>query len=83
MFHLSVFPENTLDTLVLACFIFACFLITMQEIDTTAEVYLEPIQTYMIEIFCKNKQLLAHNWNKSPIIENWQDSKYTSQLQRF
>ena len=76
MFHLSVFPENTLDTLVLACFIFACFLITMQEIDTTAEVYLEPIQTYMIEIFCKNKQLLVHNSNKSSIIEDWHDSKY-------
>ena len=54
------------------------FLITMHEIDTTAEVYLEPIQTYMIEIFCKNKQLLAHNSNKSSIIEDWHDSKYAS-----
>ena len=28
-------------------------LITMHEIDTAAEVYLEPFQTYMIEIFCE------------------------------
>ena len=30
------------------------FLITMHGIDTAAEVQLEPFQTYMIEIFCKN-----------------------------
>ena len=30
------------------------FLIKMHEIDTAAEVYLEPFQTYMIELFCKN-----------------------------
>ena len=30
------------------------FLITMHEIDTAAEVDLEPFQTYMIEIFCEN-----------------------------
>ena len=30
------------------------FLITMREIDTTAKVLLEPFQTYMMEIFCKN-----------------------------
>ena len=29
------------------------FLITMLEIDTAAGVYLEPFQTYMIEIFSK------------------------------
>ena len=26
----------------------------MHEIDTTAAVYLEPFQTYMIELFCEN-----------------------------
>ena len=30
------------------------FLITMHEIDAAAEVNLEPFQTYMIELFCKN-----------------------------
>ena len=30
------------------------FLITMHEKDTTAEVLLEPFQTYMTEIFCEN-----------------------------
>ena len=30
------------------------FLITMREIDTAAEVYLELPQTYMLELFCKN-----------------------------
>ena len=30
------------------------FLITVHEIDTAAEVYLEPFQTYMIELFCEN-----------------------------
>ena len=28
-------------------------LITMYETDTAAEVYLEPFETYMIEIFCE------------------------------
>ena len=54
MFHVSVFPEKSLNRLVLVCFIFICFLITMHEIDTATEVYLEPIQTYMNEIFCEN-----------------------------
>ena len=34
----------------------------MHGIDTAADVYLEPFQTYMIEIFCENsEQLLALN----------------------
>ena len=55
----------------------------MHETDTAAEVYLKPFQTYMIEIFCENKQLLAHNSNKSSVMENWHGSKYACQLQRF
>ena len=39
MFHGSVFPEKSLNRLVLVCFIFTCFLITMPEIDTDTEVY--------------------------------------------
>ena len=59
MFHLGVFPEKSLNRLmVLVCFIFTCFLITMHEIDTAAELYLETVQTYMIEIFCENSQQL-------------------------
>ena len=83
MFHGSVFLEKSLNGLVLVCFIFTCFLITMHEIVTATEVYLALFQTYMIEIFCESKQLLAHNSNKSTIIENWHGSKYASQLQRF
>ena len=30
------------------------FLITMHEIDTAAEVYLTPFQTYMLELFYEN-----------------------------
>ena len=30
----------------------------MHEIDTAAELYLEPVQTYMTEIFCENSQQL-------------------------
>ena len=54
MFHVSVFPEKSLNRLALICFILIFFLITMHEKDTTAEVLLEPFQTYMIEIFCEN-----------------------------
>ena len=52
--------------MVLKCFLFTLFeqigidmlsihifLIKMHEVDTTAEVYLEPFQTYMIGIFCE------------------------------
>ena len=53
MFHVSVFREKSLNRLVLVC-LSSHFLITMHEIDTAAEVYLEPLQTYMIEVFCKN-----------------------------
>ena len=54
MFHLSVFHKKYLNGLVLVCFIFAFLLITMHEIDASAEVYLELFQTYMIEICCEN-----------------------------
>ena len=54
MFHVSVFPDKSLNRLVLICFIFTFFLITMHEIDTAAEVQLELFQTYMIEIFCES-----------------------------
>ena len=58
MFHVSVFPEKSLNRSALISFIFTFFLITMHEIDTAAEVHLEPFQTYMIEIFWR-KQLTA------------------------
>ena len=61
MFHGSVFLEKSLNGLVLVCFIFTCFLITMHEIVAATEVYLALFQTYMIEIFCESKQLLAHH----------------------
>ena len=53
MFHVSVFPEKSLNRLALICFIFTSFLITMHEIDTAAEVHLESFQTYMIESFLR------------------------------
>ena len=53
LFQVGAFPKRSLNRLVLVCFIFI-FLIKMHEIDTAAEVYLEPFQTYMIEIFSKN-----------------------------
>ena len=49
MFHLSVFEQIGIGMPYLHV-----FLITMHEIDTAAEVYLEPFQTYLIELFCKN-----------------------------
>ena len=49
MFHLSVFEQIGIGMAYLHV-----FLITMHEIDTAAEVYLEPFQTYLIELFCKN-----------------------------
>ena len=67
MFHVSVFAEKSLNRLVLVWLIFTFFLITMHEIDTAVEVYLEPFQTYMIELFCENsKRLLALNSKKAP-----------------
>ena len=39
MFHVSVLPH--------------VFLVIMHEIDTAAELYLEPFQIYMIGIFCE------------------------------
>ena len=46
--------------------------------DPAAEVYLEPFQTYMIELFCENSSRLR---NKCSIIDNWNGSKHTLQLQ--
>ena len=44
------------------------FLITIHEIDTPSEVYLEPFQRYMIELFCENSsRLLALNSKKAPL----------------
>ena len=53
MFHLSVFPDKSLNRLVLICFILTFFLTTMHKIDTAAEIRLEPFQTYMIELFLR------------------------------
>ena len=50
-FPQSVFAEKSLNRLVLVWLIFTFFLITMHEIDTAAEVYLEPFPTYMFELF--------------------------------
>ena len=49
MLHVSVFPEKSLNI-----YVIFTFLITVREIDTVAEVYLEPFQTYMTESFCEN-----------------------------
>ena len=51
----------------------------MHEIDTTAEVYLEPFETYIIELLCENS-LTA--FKKSSIIDNWPGSKNVMQLHR-
>ena len=50
-FTQSAFAEKSLNRLVLVWLIFTFFLITMHEIDTAAEVYLEPFLTYMFELF--------------------------------
>ena len=57
-FAQSVFAEKSLNRLVLVWLIFKFFLITMYEIDTTAEVYLKPFPTYMFELFWQ-KQLTS------------------------
>ena len=41
----GIFPDKSLHRLVLICFIFTFFLITMHEIDTAKEFHLEPFQT--------------------------------------
>ena len=74
-----VFQSKIFEEIGIGMLTFTFFSITMHGIDTAAEVYLEPFQTYMIEIFCENSyQLLALNWNKSSIIENWHGSNYAS-----
>ena len=65
-----MFPVHVLSKL---------FLIKMHEIDTAAEVHLEPFQTYMIKLSCENSLRLK---KKSSIIDNWHGSKYVWQLQR-
>ena len=50
MFQVSVFAEKYLNSLVLVWDIF----ITLHELDIDAEVYLEPFQTYMLELFGEN-----------------------------
>ena len=50
MFQARVFEQIGIDIILYL----HSFLITMHEIDTAAEVHLEPFQTFMIEIFCEN-----------------------------
>ena len=50
MFHARVFEQIGIDIILYL----HSFLITMHEIDTAAEVHLEPFQTFMIEIFCED-----------------------------
>ena len=50
-FTQSVFAEKSLNRLVLLCLIFTFFLIIMLEIDTDAEIYLQPFPTYELELF--------------------------------
>ena len=42
MFHVTLFTEKSLNRLVLVRLTFTFFLMTMIEIGTAAEVYLEP-----------------------------------------
>ena len=56
--HGSVFAEKSFEQIGIAMAYLHVFLITMHEIDTAAEVYLEPFPTYMFELFCKNSQRL-------------------------
>ena len=57
VFHVSrkciswkILEEIGIDMLYLHIF----FFIIMNEIDTAAEVHLQPFQIYIIELFCKN-----------------------------
>ena len=52
----------------------------MHEVDTAAEVHLEPFRTYTIEIFSENSYTFCL---LSFIIENWHGSKYASQPHEF
>ena len=54
MFHARVFPDKSLNRLVLIYFIFTFFFIAMHEIHAAAEVHFELCQTFMIEIFYEN-----------------------------
>ena len=54
MFHVSVSLKNLWTDWYWYALSSHVFLITMHKIDTAAEVYLGPMQTYMNEIFCEN-----------------------------
>ena len=69
MFYVSVFAERSLNRLVwVKCL--HVFLITMHKVATVVtvvEVYLEPFQTFMIELLCENStRLLALNSRETP-----------------
>lgn len=73
-FMLKGFDEKSFNRLLLIWFIFVFFLITLQEKDIVAETYLEPFQTYMMNLFCEN----SYFSKKSSIIDNWHGYKYAS-----
>ena len=50
MFYVSAFAEKSLSRLVLVRLTFNFFLMTMREIDTAADLDLEPFQTYTTEL---------------------------------
>ena len=68
MFYVSVFAEASLNRLVLVWLkCLHVFLITMHEVATAVEVYLESFQAYVIELLCENSiRLLALNSRKAP-----------------
>ena len=49
-----LFAEKSLNRLVLVWLTFTDFLITVHEIGTAGEVYLERFQTYITELCCEN-----------------------------
>ena len=54
MFHVKCFRWKIFEQIGIGMAYLHVFLITMHEIDTAAEVYLELFQTYMLELFCGN-----------------------------
>ena len=54
MFHVKCFHWKIFEQIGIGMAYLHVFLITMHEIDTAAEVYLELFQTYMLELFCEN-----------------------------
>ena len=49
-----LFAEKSLNRLVLVWLTFTDFLITIHEIGTAGEAYLERFQTYITELCCEN-----------------------------